>query len=150
MSSDGLIRRGQPGSPLNRGLRHAARERGEKTYFTGKPCSKGHIDYRFVYDGQCRECCRIKSKKAKIKNQAYFTEAQVRRSLLQKKATIPGFEKEILEIYQKAKKMSDTTGVSYQVDHIVPLRGKNVSGLHVPWNMQILTAFDNLSKGNRW
>lgn len=52
--------------------------------------------------------------------------------------------------YIAAKSLTSELGIEFEVDHIIPLQGELISGLHVPSNLQVITASDNARKYNKY
>ena len=179
-------------------VRQEAKDAGEQFYFTGKPCSNGHICKRWV-NGGCYECSKahrrtnmakvrveradeLKARKKaeyhrnkeknKPKRKQYNIDnaerlraialqyskenPEVRREISatrrarKRNATPPWLTKEmraeIKAMHAEANALKAQLGVRFDVDHIVPLDGRHVSGLHVPWNMRVITHAENISR----
>lgn len=93
------------------------------------------------------------TKRARVKNPSliYFSNAKRHASKLQRTPNWlnAGHWLEIESVYKYCSALR-LVGFNYHVDHIVPMQGKIVSGLHAPWNLQVILAHENMSKGNRF
>jgi hypothetical protein len=80
----------------------------------------------------------------RLKNPALVKANKAKRRAIKKQAMPSWISKEsFVTIYKNCPE-------NMQVDHIIPLKHKDVCGLHVPWNMQYLSKFDNFRKNNRF
>jgi hypothetical protein len=129
------------------------KEYGKEFFKTYYPKNKEKISQKVVeWQQKNKEKYSEKSKRwyANNKHKAFAQSAKYRAT---KRNACPSWlnetmKREIEAIYLKANKISIETGVVHEVDHIVPLCGETVCGLHVPWNLQVLSQFDNRSKRN--
>lgn len=179
--------------------RKAAKELGNKYYFTGQPCVRGHLALRKV-KGACVECVKEdwaldnakraqkpKSDAAKAAGQRYYERnkeavkaranarpiEERRANRYKYKEANPDLYKALTsvrkrrhreatpkwvtaaqklamrQLYLQAIELTRLTGERYVVDHIVPLISDEVCGLHVPWNLRVITQEENLKKSNK-
>lgn len=74
--------------------------------------------------------------------------------LRKERATPPWLSEEqkkaIVAVYELARDCRAVSGQDYHVDHVVPIKGKGVCGLHVPWNLQVLPQDVNDAKGAKF
>lgn len=97
-----------------------------------------------------KEQGNLKREEWKRKNKHKLIESYNRRRALKLNAVPKWVDVvKIQNIYKEASVLTKTTGIQHHVDHIYPLTSKYMCGLHVHTNLQILTATENLSKGNR-
>lgn len=95
------------------------------------------------------ELAQLYDKKYRAENKAVFRAGDARRRACELNATPSWADKgAILGFYKAAQGLSMLLGEWYHVDHIVPLRGKTVCGLHCEANLQVLPALENLKKKN--
>lgn len=106
------------------------------------------------YYHQNKDKCAEARKKWAQKNRFRLTAKQNYRYTSQKKRTPLWLTEEdlqkISDMYERAAQLSALTGIKHHVDHIIPLQGKTVSGLHVPQNLQVLDYIENIRKKNKY
>jgi hypothetical protein len=68
-----------------------------------------------------------------------------------RRRNVPWANREAIALfYVEAALLTRTTGRRFVVDHIIPLKGREVSGLHVETNLRVVERFDNARKSNKW
>lgn len=98
------------------------------------------------------EKVRRKNRKWQKENSEKVTAISAKRRARKLQATphwLTEYQYKQIELkYWISQFLTDYTGIQHHVDHIHPLQGENICGLHVPENLQILTAEENLRKSN--
>lgn len=164
----------------NSPARDATRKALGPTYFTGRPCKRGHVSPRYSVNQTCVACTQEQQSRAElVRAERMKTDPDFRvKRRTQKNATGSKWRKAhrgeksaewaawyadrlqrtppwadlkaIRKIYEESHRITKETGLEHHVDHIIPMRGKLVSGLHIAENLRVLPGPENLAKGSKF
>lgn len=122
---------------------HAAHKEEHREYMAAY--RSAHLAERRVYGAMYQEKIRVQNKTWREANRSRLCAHTALRTASKLQATPIWADLELIrDMYLEAEYQQ------MEVDHIVPLRGKNVCGLHCEGNLQLLTKQDNRIKGNRF
>ena len=125
-------------------------------HYLGSTCKRGHNGLRYKSNKMCVECqlmhierYRSKLPPEELKRQKTHIQstnlAKVRRYKADKANRVPPWAD-----LAKIKEFYSNCPTGMVVDHVIPLRGKLVSGFHIHTNLQYLTPEENAAKGNKF
>ena len=113
-----------------------------------------YIERAAIWHAENKDKHRLSQAKHKRENRAAAT-ADTAKYRADKDKRTPNWLTEfdhihIKALYQLAAMRTRESGFPWHVDHVIPLRGKNVSGLHTPANMRVIPGEENERKNNQF
>ena len=137
--------------------REEAIKEGKKTYIGSTACKNCGSYEKYVSNSSCTPCLKKKGLE-KLNNEelmkSYRTKEKQNNKTYRYRSKkfgeapilTPEEHDRILSIYKECARITDETGILHHVDHIHPI---SKGGKHHPDNLQILTATENIRKGNK-
>lgn len=107
----------------------------------------------YATSAEYREFVKKRNRDWHLNNKAKATARVARRRAQKIKATPKWLDNDMknrmVEFHIEAQRLTTETGIAHEVDHIIPLKGKLICGLHVPWNLQVTKRTPNRMKQNK-